>query len=228
MSAGRRAAEPLRVDIVSDVVCPWCYLGKRRFEQALTLTDVPVEVHWRPYQLDPTIPPEGKSRREYLIGKFGSMERIEPAHQRLREGGEELGIAFRFEAITRSPNTLDAHRLIRWAEEAGVADRVVTDLFRAYFEEGRDIGDRETLAAIGVAAGMDADVVRRKLATDVDRADVSREVDEARRLGVTGVPTFILAARYAVVGAQEPKAIAEALETVAGREVPLNPPSAFA
>jgi len=206
---------PLSVDIVSDVVCPWCYLGKRRFERALTLTDVPVAVRWRPYQLDPTLPPEGKDRTAYMVAKFGSLERIQAAHERLREAGAVGGIRFDFDAIRVAPNTLDAHRLLRWAGEAGVADAVATALFRAYFEAGRDIGDGATLAEIAEANGMDAQEVRIRLASGDDIESVSGEVADAQRMGVTGVPTFIVAGKYAVVGAQEPEIIARALETIA-------------
>jgi predicted DsbA family dithiol-disulfide isomerase len=208
---------PLTVDIVSDVVCPWCYLGKRRFEHALAMTDVPVEVRWMPYQLDPTLPPEGKDRRTYMIQKFGSLERIEGAHQHLREAGKAEGIDFAFERISVSPNTLDAHRLVRWASEAGVQDAVVTDLFRAYFEEGRNIGDHEVLSETAEANGLDGQRIRERLAGSDDREAVSQEVEAARRIGVTGVPTFILGGRYAVVGAQSPEEIAEAIKGVAAR-----------
>jgi predicted DsbA family dithiol-disulfide isomerase len=211
------AAATLTIDVVSDVVCPWCFIGKRRLEKAVAAAGVPVAVRWRPYQLDPTIPPEGKSRRDYLEAKFGSPERIRQLHERVAEAGCGDGIDFAFEAIAVSPNTLDAHRLVRWAADSGVQDRIVEALFRAYFLEGRDVGDHEVLAEIADAAGMDRGAVRARLASDEDRAAVRAEIDAAQQMGVTGVPTFILAGRYALVGAQPAEDIAEALSVAARR-----------
>ena len=216
--SGSGTPAPLQVSIVSDVVCPWCFVGKRRFERAVALAGVPVAVSWRPYQLDPTLPPEGKDRRAYMAQKFGSLERVEQAHARLTADGKAEGIAFDFDAITISPNTLDAHRLIRWAAAEGFADATVEALFSAYFEQGRNVGNRDVLAEIAAAAGMDGAAVRVRLDTDEDRDAVSREVAEAQRLGVTGVPTFIVAGKYAMVGAQPPADIARALATIAERE----------
>ena len=212
------AGEPLTVEIVSDVVCPWCYVGKRNLEQALAEAGVPVSVSWRPFQLDPTIPPEGKSRRDYLVAKFGSLERIRPAHERLEKLGEELGIPFAFDRIAVSPNTLDAHRLIRWAADAGVESGIVEALFRAYFVEGRDIGSRDVLADIAEANGMERSEIAARLESAEDRDIVRQEIEAAQRIGVTGVPTFILAGRYALVGAQPPEEIAGALQSIAARK----------
>jgi predicted DsbA family dithiol-disulfide isomerase len=208
-------ADRLAIDVVSDVVCPWCFIGKRRLEKALAESAVPVEVRWRPYQLDATIPPEGKSRRAYLEAKFGSPERIAQMHERVAAVGLTEGIPFAFERIAVSPNTLDAHRLIRWAGEAGVQEAVVEALFRAYFIDGRNLADPAVLAKIAAAAGMDGAVVLSRLASQEDSEAVRREIDEAQRIGVTGVPTFILAGRYALVGAQPAEAIAEALAQAA-------------
>ncbi len=216
------AIAPLAIDVVSDVMCPWCYIGKRRLERALALAaPLAVTVRWRPYQLDPTLPPEGKDRGTYLSDKFGDPGRIAAMHERLSETGAAEGIAFDFAAIRVSPNTLDAHRLSRWALTAGVQDAVIEALFRAYFVEGRDVGDHEVLVAIAAAAGMEPEVVARLLAGDADRARIEEEVALARRVGVTGVPTFILADRYAVVGAQAAETIADALGAVA-RETAAN------
>ncbi|MGQ7791801.1 DsbA family oxidoreductase [Faunimonas sp. B44] len=210
------AIAPLAIDVVSDVMCPWCYIGKRRLEKALALAaPLAVAVRWRPYQLDPTLPPEGKDRGAYLSDKFGDPGRIAAMHERLSETGAAEGIAFDFAAIRVSPNTLDAHRLSRWALTAGVQDAVIEALFRAYFVEGRNVGDQEVLVAIAAEAGMEPEVVARLLAGDADRARIEEEVALARRVGVTGVPTFILADRYAVVGAQAAETIAEALAAVA-------------
>jgi predicted DsbA family dithiol-disulfide isomerase len=208
-------AEPLTVDVVSDVVCPWCYLGKRRLEQAIALADIPVAVRWHPFQLDPTIPPGGKSRRAYLEGKFGSMERVAPTHANIAAAGAEIGIPFHFDRIERSPNTLDAHRLSRWAAAAGRQDEVVEALFRAYFTDGRDIGDPAVLSEIAGEAGLDADAIAARLASEEDRAEVEAEIASAQQIGVTGVPTYIVAGRYGVVGAQAPEALAKAFRDIA-------------
>jgi predicted DsbA family dithiol-disulfide isomerase len=211
-------AVPLSVDVVSDVVCPWCFIGKRRLEKAAGISAVPLGIRWRPYQLDPTIPPEGKSRRAYLEGKFGSLDRIRTMHERIAEIGAAEGIAFAFDRIAVSPNTLDAHRLIHWAKEAGAEGAVVEALFRAYFVEGRDIGDHAVLAEVAAAAEMDGGAVASRLASSEDREAVRQEIDWARQIGITGVPTFILAGRYALVGAQPAETIAEAIVQLAGRE----------
>ncbi len=211
--------KPLTIDVVSDVVCPWCFIGKQRLEKAIALSDAPVAVRWHPFQLDPTIPPEGKSRREYLEGKFGSAERIAELHRNIAAAGASEGIDFAFDKIEVSPNTLDAHRLIRWAEEDGQGngkqEAVVDALFRAYFLEGRDIGDHAVLAEIAEAAGMDRARVAARLTTDEDRHEVAAEIASAQRIGVTGVPTFIIASRYGVVGAQAPATLAQAFAEAA-------------
>jgi predicted DsbA family dithiol-disulfide isomerase len=210
-------AAPLTVDVVSDVVCPWCFIGKRRLEKAIEAAGLPVAVRWRPYQLDPTIPPEGKSRRDYFEAKFGSSERIRQIHERVAETGRGDGIDFAFEAIAVAPNTLDAHRLVRWAGDADVQDLVMEALFRGYFLEGRNVGDHDVLAGIAEVAGMDGGTVRARLASDEDRNAVRAEIDAAQQMGVTGVPTFILAGRYALVGAQPAEEVADALSAVAAR-----------
>ena len=206
---------PLAIDVVSDVVCPWCFVGKRRLERALASAGVPATIRWHPYQLDPTIPPGGKSRREYLLAKFGSEDRIRQLHRNIESVGAAEGIDFAFERIAVSPNTLDAHRLIRWAGEA--ADAVVEALFRAYFLEGRDIGDRAVLTEIAASCGMERDDVARRLASEEDLTAVRAAVEAAQQLGVTGVPTFILAGRYGVVGAQPAETLADAINSIATR-----------
>ncbi len=207
--------KPLVIDVVSDAVCPWCFIGKRRLEKAIALSDVPVAVRWHPFQLDPTIPPEGKSRRAYLEAKFGTAERIAELHANIEAAGASEGIDFAFDKIKVSPNTLDAHRLIRWAAEHGRQEAVVEALFRAYFLEGRDIGDREVLAELAANAGMDRARVAERLASDEDRREVSAEIASAQQIGVTGVPTFIIASRYGVVGAQAPATLAQAFAEAA-------------
>jgi len=207
----------LTVDVVSDVVCPWCFLGMRNLQRAVAgLDDIDVTIRWRPFQLDPTIPPEGLDRRAYMVQKFGSLERIEAAHDRLREMGAAVGIAYDFKTIEVSPNTLDAHRVIRWAATAGpgVQTRVVERLFQLYFEEGRNIGDHAVLVEAARDAGMDASVVETLLPTQADREEVTAEVETAQRMGVTGVPCFLLEGRYALMGAQPPEALADAIVKV--------------
>ena len=203
--------EPLTIDIVSDVVCPWCYLGEKRLEQALAEEAGPVVVRWRPYQLDPTIPEGGLDRAEYMAKKFGKSGRLQSVHDNLTRLGAEVGLPFAFDKITRSPNTLDAHRLIRWAASAGVQSRVVDRLFEAYFVEGRDIGDRVVLTEIAAECGLDADLVERLLAEGADSEVVCQEVEQAQAMGVSGVPFFIFAGRLGVPGAQEPSALRQAM-----------------
>ncbi len=218
------AGQALTIDVVSDVVCPWCYLGKRRLAQALAEADGgPITVRWRPYQLDPTIPAGGMDRRAYLEKKFGDASRLEEAHARLTALGAEVGIAYRFDAIARAPNTLDAHRLIRWAFAADAQDKVVERLFQLYFEQGRDIGDRALLVQVAQECGMDGEVVEKLFAEGHDVEEVRAEIAQAQSIGVTGVPFFIFANRFGVPGAQGSdvlaQAIAQARASLAGVEV---------
>jgi predicted DsbA family dithiol-disulfide isomerase len=213
----------LTIDVVSDVVCPWCYVGKKRLERALAQeTGEPIKIHWRPYQLDPSIPKEGLERRAYMINKFGNDGRIDAAHERLKALGAAEGIAFDFDKIARAPNTLDAHRLIRWAFVTGAQEKVVDRLFKLYFEEGRDIGDRALLIETARECGMDGAIVEKLFAEGADEEEVRAEIAEAQRLGVTGVPFFIFAQRFGVPGAQETQvlssAIAAARKSLAGVE----------
>lgn len=203
----------LTIDVVSDVVCPWCYLGKKRLERALAdEAGEPIKVHWRPYQLDPSIPKGGLERRAYMINKFGNDGRIEAAHERLRALGAEEGIAFAFDKIARAPNTLDAHRLIRWALAAGAQDKIVDRLFKLYFEEGRDIGDRALLIETAGECGMDKEVVEKLFAEGADEDEVRAEIAQAQEIGVTGVPFFIFAQRFGVPGAQSADVLATAID----------------
>ena len=165
-------SQPIVIDIVSDVVCPWCYVGKKHLEKALLeIVEHEVVIRWHPFQLDPTIPQSGLDRKTYMRQKFGDDGRLKAAHERLEALCVENGIDFQFDAITRSPNTLDAHRLIRWAGEAGLQDTMVEALFQSYFEEGRDIGDHAVLALIAERAGLEADAIARRLETDDDKDD---------------------------------------------------------
>jgi predicted DsbA family dithiol-disulfide isomerase len=203
--------EVLVIDVVSDVVCPWCYLGEKRLEMALAEEDEPVAVRWRPYQLDPTIPDGGLDRTEYMEKKFGKNGRLKSVHDNLVRLGAEVGLSFDFDRIGRAPNTLDAHRVIRWAAAAGRQKQVVDGLFRAYFVEGRDIGDRAVLVAIAGAAGLDGEVVEKLLADGADADAVRREIAQAQAIGVTGVPFFIFAGQLAVPGAQDASLLRRAI-----------------
>jgi predicted DsbA family dithiol-disulfide isomerase len=204
----------LTVDVVSDVVCPWCFIGKRRLESALAMTpDLDIDLRWRPFQLDSTIPPGGISRADYVARKFG--DRAASIYDRVRAAGADDGISFAFEKITRSPNTLDAHRLLRWALDAGCQSLLKERLLRMYFMEGADVGDHEVLVKAAVDCGMDADLTRKRLASDLDVENVRAEIDHIQKLGVSGVPFFILGGRYGVSGAQPPEALAEALRQAA-------------
>lgn len=208
-------SEILPIDVVSDVVCPWCYVGKRRLEAALALVpEVQTEIRWRPYQLDPTIPPQGVSRREYMEKKFGSLDKIKPVHDRLTEMGRELGIAFNFGAIAISPNTLDAHRLIRWAFGER-QDATVEALFRAFFVDARNLADPDVLADIAASCGFPRDEVRAALDSDEDIAAVTGEIAAAQNLGIQGVPFFIFGQKYAVSGAETPEHLAAAIRKAA-------------
>jgi predicted DsbA family dithiol-disulfide isomerase len=206
-------SKPLTIDIVSDVVCPWCYVGKKRLEAALRLMpDKNVAIFWRPFQLDPSIPKEGLPRKTYLERKFGSLEKIAPAHASLVEIGKAEGIPFAFDRITRSPNTLDAHRLIRWAHEAGRQNEMVSRLFALYFTEGADIGNREVLIKAAVEVGLDAPLVTQLLTTEADLDPVIAEINGAGKMGITGVPTFIFAGRFAISGAHPAETLKKAIE----------------
>jgi predicted DsbA family dithiol-disulfide isomerase len=217
----------MQIDIVSDTVCPWCFIGKRRLERALELKpEIAFNVHWRPYRLDPTVPKQGMDRKAYMRLKFGEGPEIAERGEVIRALGEEEGIAFNFSLIARTPNTTDSHRLIRWAGTAGVQNTIVEALFSAYFEDGRDIGDPATLEWIAVQAGMDGDLVRELLSQDADREHVEREDALAHKMGIQGVPAFIFANKYLVSGAQEPEAILSVIEKVADEaEQPEEPAS---
>jgi len=203
----------MQIDVVSDTVCPWCFIGKRRLDRALAMRrDVRAEVFWRPYRLDPTIPKEGVDRKAYLKAKFGDGPRNTAMGDALRSEGASEGITFAFDKIARTPNTLDSHRLIRWAGGQGVQNDVVERLFSAYFLEGRDIGDAGVLTDIAKDAGMDVALVGELLARDADLAAVEREAGMANQMGISGVPTFIFDSRFMISGAREPEVLVKIID----------------
>ena len=205
----------LEVDVVSDVICPWCFLGKRRLDKAIAMLDaITVEVNWRPFLLDPTIPRQGMSRKDYMEGKFGA-ERLKTIHDPLIAAGLEDGVPYQFDRITRTPNTLDAHRLIRWSHPAGRQSDVAERLFMAYWNGGLDVGDRAVLLQIAGDAGLDVADVAGKLENGTDVDAVTAEVGHAARMGVNGVPCFILGRRQGLMGAQPAEALAEAIRSLA-------------
>lgn len=208
-------ADRFIIDVVSDVICPWCFLGKRRLDAALARLDgLDVFVRWRPFMLDPTIPPEGLDRQSYLLAKFGP-EKLETIHDPLIAAAEELGVPFDFDAVTRTPNTLDAHRLIRWSHTVDRQHETAERLFMAYWSEGQDVSDREVLARCADDVGINAGQIRELLDSGQDVEETRAEIQHATNIGVTGVPTFILAQSYALVGAQSPEVLADAIGRVA-------------
>ena len=203
----------MQIDIVSDTVCPWCFIGKRRIARAIAMRpDMTFDVHWRPYRLDPTIPPEGVDRRAYLKAKFGDSPRSAQMGEVLRNEGLGEGIDFHFDKVERSPNTLDSHRVIRWAASAGVQDALVERMFDAYFVQGRNIGDRAVLAEIAAGAGMDSGLVAELLDKGADREIVEKEDLLAHEMGISGVPTFIFENRYMISGAREPEVLVRIID----------------
>lgn len=193
----------INMDIISDVACPWCYVGKSYLDRALEQrADHPFALEWHPFQLNPDMPKGGMDRREYMALKFGDRDNVVRVHQPLLEHAEKAGITFNLDRITRTPNSLDAHRLIHWAGLEGRQTPVVSSLFRAYWNEGRDIGDAGVLADIAAENGLDRAMIARLLDGDSDRAEIAARDAHARARGVSGVPTFIIDNRYAVQGAQ--------------------------
>jgi predicted DsbA family dithiol-disulfide isomerase len=194
----------MQIDIVSDTVCPWCFIGKRKLERALSLRpDIPFDIRWRAYRLDPNVPRGGVDRRAYMKAKFGDSPRTSAMSDAIKAAGESVDIAFAFNKIEKRPDTIDSHRLIRWAESGGRQNDVVERLFKAYFEEGRDIGDPAVLIEVASDAGMDAPLVQELLAKDADRELVEQEDALAHRMGISGVPTFIFANKYLISGAHD-------------------------
>lgn len=203
-------ASVLPIDMVSDVVCPWCFIGKRRLEKAIALRlDIAVEVRFRPYFLNPWVPREGMSRKEYLTTKFGSPERYRAIAERVARAAAAEGLAYNLDNIKRQPNTLDCHRLILWAGES--AARMKQRLMELYFAEGGDLTDRDVLVAAAAECDLDAEWVRQRLAGQDDVERVTREAESAKEAGIDGVPCFVFGGRVAVQGAQAPEHLAQAI-----------------
>ena len=208
--------QPVRIDVVSDIVCPWCFIGKHRLEKAIALNpDIPVEVHWRPYFLNDWIPREGISREQYLTTKFGSAERYKGIAQRVSAAAAAEGLTYAMDKISRQPNTLDAHRMIRWADEIGKAAEMKQRLMDLYFTAGADLTNHAVLAQAAADIGLDAEATRKALASDKDVAEIEREALSAKEAGIDGVPCFIFGGKFAISGAQAPEYLAEAIERMA-------------
>ncbi len=210
-------SDPIKLDIMSDPICPWCYIGKTHLDRALQ--DHPnhrFSIEWHPFQLNPDMPRDGMDRRAYLEGKFGGKEGAVRAYAPVVEHAKAAGLNINFEGMKRTPNTLNAHRLIHWAGIEGRQTAAVAALFTAYFVEARDIGDKEVLADIADSIEMDAAVVTRLLNTEEDAQSIRDRDVHSRQMGITSVPTFIVANQHAVPGAQPPELWAKVIADLAG------------
>ncbi|MDZ4088734.1 MAG: DsbA family oxidoreductase [Tabrizicola sp.] len=208
----------IRLDIFSDPVCPWCYVGKANLDRALAAhPDHPFQVQWHPFQLNPDMPAEGVAKRAYLEQKFGGKARVDAIHERLREVARGAGVDMDPDKPQRMPNTLNAHRVIHWAGIEGVQQVVVDALMRAYWTEGRDIGDLPTLADIAGENGMDRAATLRLLQSDADADDIQARDQDARQKGVNAVPTFLIAQQYVVSGAQPPETWEKVIAELTGQ-----------
>lgn len=213
------AKQRIAIEIISDVVCPWCYLGQERLRLALDEVKdaVAADIRWKPYQLEPNAPPEGFDTFDYLSRKIGGADAVKRSHAMLTQLGAEIGLPFALNKARRFPNTLDAHRLIHWAGEVSneMQDRLARALFKANFVDGLDVGDRETLLQIAADSGMDRGAVEKRLDDGADVDVVKSEIAQAQRMGISGVPCFIFDHQYAVTGAQPVEAFANALRQIA-------------
>jgi len=217
------SAAAVHVDVVSDVVCPWCFIGKHRLETALTLIpDIPVAVNWRPYFLNPWIPREGIDRQTYLETKFGSAQRYAVIAERVAAAAAMEGLLYASDVISRQPNTLDCHRLILWSRSVTDPGHMKQRLMELYFSEGGDLTDPKTLIQAAIDCGMDGDLVRRLLASDADVDRIEADANAAKEAGIDGVPCFIFGGSVIVTGAQSPEYLANAIERTAGRHTRLR------
>ncbi|WP_375227685.1 DsbA family oxidoreductase [Roseobacter sp. S98] len=209
--------DTIKLDIMSDPICPWCYIGKTHLDRALAdFPDHPFAIEWHPFQLNPEMPAGGMGRRAYLEGKFGGKEGAVRAYAPVVEHAEAAGLSIDFEGMQRTPNTLDAHRLIHWAGIEGRQIAAVSALFQAYFVDARDIGDHEVLADIADGIEMDAAVVSKLLKSDADAEDIRKRDAHSRQMGISSVPTFIVAGKHAVPGAQPPELWKKVITELAG------------
>ncbi len=208
-----QSATSIAVDVVFDPACPWCFIGKRRFEQALAnRPDVVANVAWRPFLLHPDMPSRGLPRRDYLTRRYGGETRVRRVLRAITEAGQSSRIAFAFDTMHRAPNSIDAHRLVRFAEAEGLQHAAVEALFHEHFVRGRDIGDAAVLVAIGREIGLDGEALGIYLSSEADIAWVREEHARAGRVGVTGVPSFIFNGAFVIAGAQEPRILAKMLD----------------
>ncbi|NNF89748.1 MAG: DsbA family oxidoreductase [Boseongicola sp.] len=206
----------ITLDILSDPICPWCYIGKANLDRALEVRpDHALTIQWHPFQLNPDMPEAGMDRRDYLETKFGGKDNAVAVYARVADAAKAAGLNIDFSGIERTPNTLDAHRLIHWAGLEGRQTAAVSRLFKAYFEDGKDIGDPEILLAIAEGIGMDREMVTRLIESDADLEDVRSRDAHARERGVTGVPTFVLANQHVVPGAQPTELWLKVIDDVA-------------
>ena len=223
MDESSEAPAVVHVDVVSDVVCPWCYIGKRRLEDAIALTpDINVVINWRPYFLNPWILREGIDRQTYLETKFGSAERYAVIAERVVAAAAMEGLIYAPDKVSRQPNTLDCHRLILWSRSATDPGRMKQRLMELYFAEGADLSDSKVLIQAAIDCGMDGDLVRRLLASDADIDRIENDATAAREAGIDGVPCFIFGSSVIVTGAQSPEYLASAIERTAGRHTRLR------
>ncbi len=206
----------LTVEVVHDLVCPWCYLGTRRLLRTIrSRPDLLVDLVWRPFLLNPDMPRLGMSRSDYVVRKFGGEDRARRLYTSITEIGRSEGVQFRFDQVRRTPSSVDAHRVVRWAARFGRADGVVEALFAAHFADGRDLGDLAVLCAVAASCGLDPAAARAMLATRGGAGRVHADNLRAHRLGINGVPCFVVAGRHAIAGAQEPEVIERLLDVAA-------------
>ncbi len=209
----------MKIDIIFDTVCPWCYIGKRRLEMALSMRPkIKVKPNWLPFLLNPEMPPEGIDRTAYLVKKFGSESRVSRIYGAIGEAGQSVEIDFAFERIGKTPNSVDSHRLVRFAHERGLAGEVVEALFVEFFINGRDIGDLRVLTKIGADIGLDAKEVDAYLNSDADVRTIYDDNVRAHRLGINGVPSFAFNEKFVISGAQEPQVLARMLDAALATE----------
>ncbi|MCP4071043.1 MAG: DsbA family oxidoreductase [Hyphomicrobiales bacterium] len=221
---GKNRSDKLNIDVVSDIVCPWCYVGKRHLDKAIdALPEMEFDIRWRPFQLNPQMPREGMDRQQYMEKKFGKGGPTKNFFKQLEDIGEDLDIKFDFQAIKFAPNTFDAHRLIHWASgsadgqsnssnNAGCQSELVTMLFEVYFEQGGDLGSHEVLVEVAGSLGMNTQLVSELLSGDRDVDAIREQLSVAGKMGISGVPCFIIENKYAVMGAQKPEILIENFE----------------